>query len=126
LKKFICAATGIIIIAAIVLSFGGCIFDNPEKQIIGKWMDATDNYGFIFAEDKTVTFPLEFFDLGFEADINGTYAIDKKADTITFTFSAFSISYDKTYTFLIKGDSLTLTNTKSGTSTVFTKQADAG
>jgi hypothetical protein len=120
-KKVIGLLAGAAVIAAAALIFL-TVVNNPEKQIIGKWVDANTNYGFTFAEDGTVTFPIEFFDLGFEADINGKYEVDKKDDEITFTFSFFSIDYSKTYDFDIKGDALTLTNDSSGKSTVFTKQ----
>ncbi len=123
MKKLIVALVAILIVAALAFTYI-FVINNPEKQIIGKWLDATENYGFEFAEDGTVKFPLEFFNLGFEADINGKYVVDKKAETITFTFSAFTLDYSRTYSMIIKGDSLTLTNAKTGKSTIFTKQIE--
>jgi len=122
MKKIIGLLAGAAIIAAAALIFL-TVVNNPEKQIIGKWMNASSSYGFEFAEDGTVQFPVEFFDLGFEADINGKYSIDKKDDEITFTFSFFSIEYSKTYDFKFKGDSLTLTSDKDKT-TIFTRQQE--
>ncbi len=122
MKKVIGLLAGAVVIAAIAFIFLSVV-SNPEKQILGKWTNTSSGYGFVFSEDGTVKFPVEFFDVGFEADINGKYSIDKKEDKITFTFSFFSVEYSKIYDFEIKGDTLTLTNDKRK-ATVFIKQEE--
>jgi uncharacterized protein YxjI len=97
------------------------VVNNPEKKIIGEWLNINSQYSIRFADNGNVDIPVEFFDLGYEADIRGEYSIDNKDDEITFAFSFFKVDYNKTLDFQIKGDSLTLTNS-SGKSTVFIKQ----
>ena len=122
MKKIIGLLAGAAVIAAAVFIFL-TVINNPEKKIVGKWMGTSSGYGFVFYEDGTVNFPVEFFDVGFEADINGKYSIDKKDEEATFTFTLFSVEYSKTYDFIIKGDTLTLTNDKRK-ATVFIKQEE--
>lgn len=98
------------------------VVNNPEKKIVGEWANDNNKYSLKFSENGNVDFPVELFDLGYEADITGGYSVDKKADKVTFTFSLFEVDYSKTYDFKIKGDSLTLTGGTAGQSTVFTRQ----
>ncbi len=101
------------------------VMNNPEKKIIGEWTNENNKYSIKFSENGDVDIPVEFFDLGFEADITGKYSMDKKEKNITFTFSFLLVDYSKTYDFKMKGDSLTLTNESTGKSTVFTRQKSA-
>ena len=101
------------------------VMNNPEKKIIGEWTNENNKYSIKFSENGGVDIPVEFFDLGFEADITGKYSMDKKEKNITFTFSFLLVDYSKTYDFKMKGDSLTLTNESTGKSTVFTRQKSA-
>ncbi|MGI6249405.1 MAG: DUF5640 domain-containing protein [Acutalibacteraceae bacterium] len=121
MKKAIIAVVALVLVGVVAFGVYTLVLNNPEKRIIGKWMDEKSNYGFEFKEDGSVSFPIEFFNLGFEADIDGKYTLDTKKDTITFTFSFFSISYEKKYDFVLKGDTLTLTN-DNNKSTVFYRQ----
>lgn len=123
MKKAIIAVVALVLVGAVAFGVYTLVLNNPEKRIIGKWMDEKSNYGLDFKEDGSVSFPIEFFNLGFEADIDGKYTLDTKKDTITFTFSFFSISYEKKYDFVLKGDTLTLTN-DNNKSTVFYRQTE--
>ncbi len=112
------------VLAAVVL--GAFVFmtvaNNPEKRIVGEWTNVNNNYSLKFSENGEVDIPVEFFDVGFEADITGKYSLNKKTEEITFSFSFLLVEYNKTYDFRIKGDSLTLTSESTGKSTVFTRQ----
>jgi hypothetical protein len=124
MRKSVIALVAILVAAALALTYV-FVINNPERQIVGIWTQKSGSISFNFSKDGKVKIPVEFFVSSLEADINGTYKIDKKANTITFTFSAFSLEYNKTYNFKIKGNTLTLTNTSSGTSSEFTKQASS-
>lgn len=121
MKKIIGLAA---VLTAVVL--GAILFlsvaNNPEKKIVGEWTNDNNKYSLSFSENGSVDVPVELFDLGYEADITGKYLIDKKEDKITFTFSLFEVDYNKTYSFKIKGDSLTLVNDTASKTTVFTRQ----
>lgn len=112
------------VLTAVVL--GALVFmlvvNNSEKRIVGEWTNANNNYSLAFSENGEVDIPVEFFDVGFEADITGEYSLNKKDEEITFTFTFLLVDYSKTYSFKIKGDSLTLTNDSTGQPTVFTRQ----
>lgn len=112
------------VLTAVVL--GAFVFmtvaNNPEKRIVGEWTNPNNNYTLKFSENGEVDIPVEFFDERFEGDETGAYSFNKKDDEITFTFTFFLVDYSKTYGFKIKGDSLTLTNSSTDKTTVFTRQ----
>jgi len=112
LKKLLGAFVALVLVAALACTYVFVIKD-PEKKIVGKWANSTGNIVFEFTEDGKVNLPIDFFNLGFEADINGTYKIDKKADTITFYFTFIMIDYSRTCDFKFKGNNLTLTDQKT-------------
>lgn len=94
---------------------------NPENQILGVWESENKLLSYVFREDGTMSGNIDAI-LGV-VSINGTYTIDKEAGQITLTYTLYSLSYTDVKTFVIENDTLTLTDTKTGITTVYTKPA---
>ena len=120
MKKAVIGLVAVVAVAAVVFAF--FFVNNPERKIIGKWANSSGNIVFEFSEDGKVKIPIDFFNLGLEGDISGTYVINKKADSITFNFSFLLIDYNRTCDFEFKGDTLKLTDQKSGKPMTLIKQ----
>lgn len=124
MKKLLGSLVALVLVAALAGSYYVFVIKDPERQIVGKWKNPETNIVFEFNEDGHVTVPIDFFGLGFEADIDGTYVIDKKTDTVAFTFSfgLNLIKYNRTCDFKFEDDKLTLTDQKTEKSMIFTRQ----
>lgn len=112
------------VLAAVVL--GAVVFmavaNNPEKNIVGEWINENNKYSLKFSKNGDVDVPVELFDLGFDPNVMGRYSVDKKAEKVTFSFSVFKDDHTMTCGFVIIGDSLTLTDDTTGKSTVFVRR----
>ena len=129
LKKSILVLAAIIAVAAVAFYYVS-VTNNPEKQIVGKWVNSTENSGFEFFDDGRVkmtyaNFTIPILEIPFEGDVEGTYTIDKKAETITMTGTFFVKSVSMTYDFKIDNETLTLTNKNPVKSVVYIKQTAA-
>lgn len=118
-----------IIAAAAVAFYYVTVINNPERQIVGKWMNSTGSSGYEFFDDSKVkmtyaNFTIPILDIPFEGDVDGTYVLDKKAETITMTGTFFVKSVDITFNFKIDGKTLTLTNPDNGNAVTYIKQDD--
>jgi len=121
----------VLMVVAVVFAAmaSGCAM-NPQKQLLGKWMDSSGLSGYEFLEDGKVKRTMFSFTVPIvEKEVNGTfdgfYTLDKKEDTlkIVITISNFGISVDSTYKFEIDEDTLTLTDTKTNKTTSYTRQS---
>ncbi len=120
MKKLIAA---ILVIA--VIAGGGFFaynyFTNPERLILGRW-DNTNELGYYeFKEDGTAVIGTSIIDISY----GGTYVVDKESSTITITYNVASISYNDKKSFVIDGDTLTLTDAETQRVTTYTRQVDA-
>jgi len=108
-------AAAVLVACLIFLSIlSGCA-PKPEQLIIGKWTDSTGLTAYEFMEGGTVRFSV----LG--VDVNGIYAIDKEAGTVTLTGTAFTKSISRKYRFAVTDSYLTLTQLDSGDAAVYTR-----
>lgn len=109
MKKFVKLVLPIVLILAVVLSFGACSSGKPKKSenaIEGKWFlgEDFDDAGFIFPDE------LEFFaDGSMQGPAGGKYTIS--GDRIQIYYTA-SDSY--TYTFKIEDNMLKLVDSETG------------
>lgn len=128
MKKTISIAAVVLVLAAAVTAFI-VIANNPEKRIIGKWSDSDGSSGYQFYEDGKVTmtyanFTIPIINIPFQGDVEGTYKINKKDETITLTGKFFTQTVNIVYTYSFKGNNLTLTNTQSRKAITYIKQED--
>ncbi len=127
MKKFI----SFILVLAVIgagCAVGYVVYDNatnPEKLIVGKWVNAElDNLYYVFNEDGTVSGNIEI--LGQAISLNGTYTIDKENSKITMTNDAvFGLSANIVRNFKIEDDKLTLTDDTTNLVSVFSRATDA-
>jgi len=117
--KKLTGITAIVIACVIFLTaFSGCMA-SPQKQILGTWKDSTGAVGYEFLDNGTVKFTL------LTLPVTGTYTMDTKAGTITMTGTILVKSVSKTYKYLIKDSSLTLTDVSSGDAATYIKEVTA-
>ncbi len=92
---------------------------NPENQILGEWESESGLLSYVFREDGTMSGNIDAI-LG-TVSINGTYSVDRETNQLTLTYSLYSISYTDVKTLVINNDTLTLTDTKTNKTTVYTR-----
>lgn len=92
---------------------------NPENQILGEWESENGLLSYVFREDGTMSGNVDAI-LG-TVSINGTYSVDRETNQLTLTYSLYSISYTDVKTLVINEDTLTLTDTKTNKTTVYTR-----
>lgn len=106
-----------------VLAMAGC--SNPKKEIVGKWMDSASMSGYEFNDDGTVkviyvNLTIPVLNVPVSGSVMGTYILEK--ETLTITYSLYSRTYTKVYSYEFKDSSLTLTELDSGKRSVYIKQ----
>ncbi len=92
---------------------------NPENQILGEWKSESGLLSYVFREDGTMSGNIDAI-IG-TVSINGTYSVDKETNQLTLTYSLYSISYTDVKKLVIENDTLTLTDTKTNKTTVYTR-----
>lgn len=102
---------------------------SPEKKLLGKWMDSSNMSGYEFQEEGIVeltyaNFTVPIVNIPFTGSVKGTYSLGED-DTLTITYSIYSKSITKTYTYSIEDSSLTLVDKESGDRSVYIRQADS-
>ena len=101
----------------------------PEKKLLGKWMDSANMSGYEFQEEGIVeltyaNFTVPIVNIPFNGTVKGTYTIGEE-DTLTISYSIYSHTITKTYTYSIEDSSLTLVEQGGGETSVYIRQADA-
>lgn len=117
-----------LLLAAVVLLTGLAACAGPEKKLLGKWMDSSNMSGYDFQEEGIVeltyaNFTVPIVNIPFTGTVKGTYSIGED-DTLTVTYSIYSKSITKTYTYSIEDSALTLVEQGSGEKAVYIRQAD--
>ena len=128
MKKSLVVLAAVIAVAAVSI-FAVSVINSPEKQIIGKWTNSAENSGYEFFNDGRVkmtyaNFTIPILEIPFEGEVEGTYTIDKKAETITMTGTFFVKRVSMTYDFKINKETLTLSNKNPAKSVVYIKQTE--
>ncbi|NLX93660.1 MAG: hypothetical protein GXZ02_07325 [Clostridiales bacterium] len=118
MKKLISVLAVLLVCAVFITAFTGCMA-NPEKQIIGKWKDSAGIIGYEFFEDGTVKFSVLI------GNVNGTYTMDKKEETVTLTgtIPVINKSISETYKYLIEENKLTLTDLSTGNAATYIRES---
>ena len=117
------------LMAAILMLTALTACAGPEKKILGKWMDSSFMCGYDFQEEGIVeltyaNFTVPVVNIPFTGTVKGTYSIGED-NTLTITYSIYSKSITKTYTYSIEDSALTLVEKESGDRSVYIRQADS-
>ncbi len=118
-----------ILMAAILMLTALTACAGPEKKILGKWMDSSNMCGYDFQEEGIVeltyaNFTVPVVNIPFTGTVKGTYSLGED-NTLTITYSIYSKSITKTYTYSIEDSALTLVEKESGNRSVYIRQADS-
>lgn len=118
-----------ILMAAILMLTALTACAGPEKKILGKWMDSSNMSGYDFQEEGIVeltyaNFTVPVVNIPFTGTVKGTYSLGED-NTLTITYSIYSKSITKTYTYSIEDSALTLVEKESGNRSVYIRQADS-
>lgn len=118
-----------LLLAAIVLLTGLAACAGPEKKLLGKWMDSSNMSGYEFQEEGVVeltyaNLTVPIVNIPFNGTVKGSYSLGED-DTLTITYSIYSKSITKTYTYSIEDSALTLVEKESGDKSVYFRQADS-
>ncbi len=117
------------LMAAILMLTALTACAGPEKKILGKWMDSSNMSGYDFQEEGIVeltyaNFTVPVVNIPFTGTVKGTYSLGED-NTLTITYSIYSKSITKTYTYSIEDSALTLVEKESGDRSVYIRQADS-
>lgn len=117
------------LMAAILMLTALTACAGPEKKILGKWMDSSNMSGYDFQEEGIVeltyaNFTVPVVNIPFTGTVKGTYSLGED-NTLTITYSIYSKSITKTYTYSIEDSALTLVEKESGNRSVYIRQADS-
>lgn len=117
------------LMAAILMLTALTACAGPEKKILGKWMDSSNMSGYDFQEEGIVeltyaNFTVPVVNIPFTGTVKGTYSLGED-NTLTITYSIYSKSITKTYTYSIEDSALTLVEKESGDRFVYIRQADS-
>lgn len=117
------------LMAAILMLTALTACAGPEKKILGKWMDSSNMSGYDFQEEGIVeltyaNFTVPVVNIPFTGTVKGTYSLGED-NTLTITYSIYSKSITKTYTYSIEDSALTLVEKESGDRSVYIWQADS-
>lgn len=118
-----------LLMAAILMLTALTACAGPEKKILGKWMDSSNMSGYDFQEEGIVeltyaNFTVPVVNIPFTGTVKGTYSLGED-NTLTITYSIYSKSITKTYTYSIEDSALTLVEKESGDRSVYIRQADS-
>lgn len=118
--KFIAVLLAVIFMAS---AMAGC--SNPKKDIVGKWMDSASMSGYEFNDDGTVkviyvNLTIPVLNVPVSGSVVGTYTLEE--ETLTITYSLYSRTYTKVYSYEFKDSSLILTEIDSGERSVYIRQ----
>lgn len=96
----------------------------PESELLGNWQDSSKMSGMNFKENGIVdvtyvNFTVPVINMPINGTYTGGYSVD--GDRLKINFSIYSKSIELDYTYKIEGNTLTLTNTEDGKTTVYTK-----
>lgn len=117
------------LMAAILMLTALTACAGPEKKILGKWMDSSNMSGYDFQKEGIVeltyaNFTVPVVNIPFTGTVKGTYSLGED-NTLTITYSIYSKSITKTYTYSIEDSALTLVEKESGDRSVYIRQADS-
>lgn len=117
-----------LLLAAIVLLTALTACAGPEQKLLGKWMDSSNMCGYEFQEEGVVeltyaNFTVPILNIPFTGTVKGVYSIGED-DTLTITYSIYSKSITKTYTWSIEESALTMVEQEDGEKLVYIRQAD--
>lgn len=117
------------LMAAILMLTALTACAGPEKKILGKWMDSSNMSGYDFQEEGIVeltyaNFTVPVVNIPFTGTVKGTYSLGED-NTLTITYSIYSKSITKTYTYSIEDSALTLVEKESGDRSVYIRQTDS-
>ena len=113
MKKTVSVLLAVVLLAAIALSTVSC---GGAKKLVGTWKD--ENGGLlVFSDDGKVSIKSEK-GLFSNLSVDGTYTVDGKE--VTITYKVLIVDTNFTYTFKVKGKTLTLTDDK-GNESSYTK-----
>lgn len=117
------------LMAAILMLTALTACAGPEKKILGKWMDSSNMSGYDFQEEGIMeltyaNFTVPVVNIPFTGTVKGTYSLGED-NTLTITYSIYSKSITKTYTYSIEDSALTLVEKESGDRSVYIRQADS-
>lgn len=118
-----------LLMAAILMLTALTACAGPEKKILGKWMDSSNMSGYDFQEEGIVeltyaNFTVPVVNIPFTGTVKGTYSLGED-NTLTITYSIYSKSITKTYTYSIEDSALTLVEKESGDRAIYIRQADS-
>ena len=100
-----------LLLAAILMLTALTACAGPEKKLLGKWMDSSNNF----------TVPV--VNIPFTGSVKGTYSIGED-NTLTINYSIYSKSITKSYTYSIEDSTLTMVEKESGNRSMYIRQAD--
>lgn len=97
------------------------------EALLGTWTDSADMSGFTFYEGNVVdvtylNFTIPVLNMPITGSYTGMYVATDGKLILNYTVSSQTIS--NTYTFVVEGDTLTLTNVDDGEVTAYTKTAE--
>uniref|UniRef100_UPI003FEEE783 hypothetical protein n=1 Tax=Candidatus Fimivicinus sp. TaxID=3056640 RepID=UPI003FEEE783 len=118
-----------LLMAAILMLTALTACAGPEQKILGKWMDSSNMSGYDFQEEGIVeltyaNFTVPVVNIPFTGTVKGTYSLGED-NTLTITYSIYSKSITKTYTYSIEDSALTLVEKESGDRAIYIRQADS-
>lgn len=123
MKKYLKFTSLLLALVMMVTLMAGCT--NPEKEIIGKWMDSASMSGYEFNDDGTVkviyvNLTIPVLNVPVSGSVVGTYQLEK--ETLSITYSLHSRMYNKIYAYEFRDKALVLSELDTGESSVYIRQ----
>lgn len=124
LKK---VAVVLLAVAMVVCVFTGCDLKlTQEQKILGAWRDSTGTIGYEFLEGGAckITYAdvnIPIINIEYNGTVDGAYSLSKDdsgMQHLDVTYTILSKSITRNYTYVIDGNTITLTDTSDGSSVV--------
>lgn len=127
MKNFKKVAVILLAVAIVVCAFAACDLKlTQEQKILGAWRDSTGTIGYEFLEGgqckityADVTIPI--INIEYNGTVDGAYSLSKDdsgMQHLDITYTILSKSITRNYTYVIDQNTITLTDTSDGSSTV--------
>lgn len=119
IKKISAIALVLCLVAAL---FAGC---STESKLKGSWRDSTGLVGYDFMDNnvcKVVLADANLFGKKITAAPEGQYIVSKSDDgvySMKITYNVVGLNVESEYTFVLDGDTLTMTDTANNTSSTY-------
>lgn len=123
MKKTLKFTSLLLALVMMISLMSGCT--NPKKEIVGKWMDSASMSGYEFNDDGTVkviyvNLTIPVLNVPVSGSVVGTYQIEK--ETLSITYSLYSRTYNKIFSYEFRDKALVLTELDTGNSSVYIRQ----